>query len=209
MEVIFTIFVSHTLLLTLTTAFLTDKELPACLDTWKPWLPQENAANVGLALRWEAGLAGMEALAPVSDEKRTVAYSEWADRVVKMVNEDEFLDAWWLERSIVSIRVANGNSKAWLNVDELRQLFRMMSMDLSNAVSSVTPEEKEALSKIAYIGQPVDVSESHGIVRIALGVDSMISYLEDPESTLLEDKWVVKKLSAIGKHFDALMESEV
>jgi len=195
--------------MTSTTAFLTDKEVPHCLDTWKPWLPQENAANVGLALRWEAGLAGMEALAPVSDEKRTAAYLEWADRVVRMVNQDEFLDAWWVERSIVSIRVANGNSKEWLNVNELRQLFRMMSIDLSITVPMATSEEKEALSKIAYIGQPVDVSESHGIVRIALGVDSMLSYLEDPESTLTEDEWVIKKLSAIGKHFDVLTESGV
>lgn len=147
----------------------------------------------------------MEALSPISDEKRTAAYAEWADGVVKLVNEDEFLDAWWLERSIVSIRVANGNDRKWLNVDELRQLFRMMSMNLSDAVPSATPEEREALSKIAYIGQPVDVSESHGIVRIALGVDSMLSYLENPESTLSEDKWVVKKLSAIGKHFQTLM----
>ena len=195
--------------MTPTTAFLTDKELPECLDSWKQWLPKEDASNIGLALRWEAGLAGMEALDHVADEKRTTAYSEWADSVVRMVNEDEFLDAWWVERSIVSIRVANGKDKNWLNVDELRQLFRMMSMDLSAAVSSATPEERDALSKTAYIGQPVDVSESHGIVRIALGVDSMLSYLDDPESTLSEDKWAVKKLSAIGKHFQTLMESGV
>jgi hypothetical protein len=40
--------------------FLTDKELPDCLENWKPLLQKENCANVGLALRWEAGLAGME-----------------------------------------------------------------------------------------------------------------------------------------------------
>jgi len=40
--------------------FLTDKELPDCLNKWKASLEKESSANLGLALRWEAGLAGME-----------------------------------------------------------------------------------------------------------------------------------------------------
>jgi asparagine synthase (glutamine-hydrolysing) len=40
--------------------FLTDKELPECLESWKPLLAKDDSANLGLALRWEAGLAGME-----------------------------------------------------------------------------------------------------------------------------------------------------
>lgn len=40
--------------------FLTDKELPHCMESWKPLLEKNNSANLGLALRWEAGLAGME-----------------------------------------------------------------------------------------------------------------------------------------------------
>ena len=42
--------------------FLTDKELPDCLNNWKPLLAKEKSANLGLALRWEAGLAGMEGM---------------------------------------------------------------------------------------------------------------------------------------------------
>jgi hypothetical protein len=42
--------------------FLSDKELPECMDHWKPMLRKHNSANLGLALRWEAGLAGMEGL---------------------------------------------------------------------------------------------------------------------------------------------------
>ena len=33
-----------------------------CLNNWKPLLAKENSANLGLALRWEAGLAGMEGM---------------------------------------------------------------------------------------------------------------------------------------------------
>lgn len=161
-----------------------------------------------MALRWEAGLAAMEALESLSDEERSNIVSEWSSSVVKMVEAEENLDAWWLERSIVSIRVATaGDKENWLDVTQLRQLFRWMSIDVSAAVPDATPEEQEALSKIAYIGQPVDVSEKHGIVRIALGVESMLAYKKDPEVTLAEDQWTVKKMAAIGKHFSTLVES--
>jgi hypothetical protein len=116
------------------------------------------------------------------------------------------LDAWCVERSIISIRVAKEDG--WLSVGELRDLFRWISSDVSDKITGLSPEEKAILSKPAYIGQPVDVSESFGIVRIALGVDSMLSYMEDQEATLAEDQHVVKKLATIGKHFKALKESE-
>lgn len=185
--------------------FLTDKELPECLENWKPLLAKDDSANLGLALRWEAGLAGMEALANIPDEERTKAYKEWASSVSSMVNERSELDAWCVERSIVSIRVAKG--EGWLSMSELRDLYRWMSMDISSLVPEATPEEKIALSKPAYIGQPVDVSETHAIVRIALGVESMLSYFNDKEETLKEDQVTVLKLAAIGKHFDTLKNS--
>jgi hypothetical protein len=148
----------------------------------------------------------MEALAPISDAERSGIVSEWADSVVDMVKEHDNLDAWWVERSIVSIRIAQGigSEKKWLTVDELRQLFRWMSLDVSEAVPDASPEEREALSKIAFIGQPVDVSKEHGIVRIALGVESMLSYRKDAAATLKEDKAIVEKMASLGKHFAIL-----
>jgi hypothetical protein len=186
-------------------AFLTEKELPESFDHWKTHLRKEGTSNLGLALRWEAGLAGMEALAHVPDHVRTEAVNEWADSVSSTVNRETMLDAWCVERSIVSIRVAKGDG--WLNMTELRDLYRWMSMDVATLVQDATIEEKEALSKPAYIGQPVDVSESHAIVRIALGVESLLSYLDDKDATLEEDTHTVKKLAAIAKHFDTLKKS--
>jgi len=185
--------------------FMTEKELPDCMSHWKPFLRKDGFNNVGLVLRWEAGLAGMEALAHVSDEKRTEAVDEWAESVSSMVNSEVMLDSWCVERSIVSIRISKGSG--WLNMNELRDLYRWMSMDVSSLVKDATMEEKEALSKPAYIGQPVDVSESHGIVRIALGVDSLLSYLDDKARTLNEDQLTVKKLAAIARHFETLKKS--
>lgn len=185
--------------------FMTEKELPECMEHWKPHLRRDGSNNVGLVLRWEAGLAGMEALAHVPDQKRTEAITEWAGSVSSMVNAESMLDAWCVERSIISIRVAKGDG--WLSMSELRDLYRWMSMDVSGLVEGATAEEKEALSKPAYIGQPVDVSETHAIVRIALGVDSLVSYLHDKEGTLAEDSFTVEKLAAIAKHFETLKKS--
>jgi hypothetical protein len=185
--------------------FLTEKELPECLENWKPLLRKEDTSNLGLALRWEAGLAGMEALASVPDQRRTEAIEEWAESVSTMVQSETMLDPWCVERSIVSIRVAKGNG--WLNMSELRDLYRWMSMDISELAPNATAEEKVALSKPAYIGQPVDVSETHAIVRIALGVEPLVSYLDDKDTTLEEDRSTVKKLAAIAKHFETLNKS--
>lgn len=191
-------------------AFVTDKELPECLDSWKPFLKQQATRNIGLALRWEAGLAGMEALASVSDKERNDAVDEWAASVINLVKEEsKYLDAWCLQRSIISIRIAktNDDNNDWLNMEEARDLYRWMSMDVSSVVPDADPDEKVALSKTAYIGQPVNVSETHAIVRIALGVESLLSYLDDAEGTLEEDKMTVKKLAAISKHFTTLKQS--
>ena len=191
--------------------FLTDKELSDCLSNWKDHLVNDHANNVGLALRWEAGLAGMEALLgnpDLDDAKLTAAVDEWATTVTGLVNSESVLDAWCTERSIVSIRMAkNGSNDEWLSMAEARDLYRWMSMDVSGLVPDATPEEKEAMSKPAYLGQPVDVSETHAIVRIALGVDSMLSYLENPEGTLDEDRRTVKKIAAVAKHFNTLKKS--
>ena len=186
--------------------FLTEKELPPCLHSWGEVLSKGNTSNIGLALRWEAGLAGMEALAPVPDNVCMDAVNEWAGKVSGMVNGAPNLDAWCVGRSIVSIRVQKGED-GWLSMSELRDLYRWMSMDVSDLVTAATAEEKDSLSRPTYIGQPVDVSESHAIVRIALGVESLVSYLDDKSSTLEEDQAVVKKLAAIGKNFDTLKKS--
>ena len=189
--------------------FVTDKEVPPCFSSWASCLKTENANNIGLALRWEAGLAGMEALSSIDDAKRIKAVDEWASAVTDMVSRESLLDPWCVERSIVSIRVAKGDGSGWLNMSELRDLYRWMSLDISDAVPDATLKEKLALSKAAYIGQPVDVSETHAIVRIALGVESLISYFNNKNGTLEDDRRVVQKLALIAKHFETLKRSEV
>ncbi len=149
----------------------------------------------------------LPALASIPDRHRTEAVREWADSVASMVHAESELDPCYIERSIVSVRVAKEGGDGWLNMTELRDLYRWMSMDVSKAVPEATVDELEYLSRPAYIGQPVDVSETHAIVRIALGVDSLLSYFDDRVATLEEDRATVQKLAAISRHFGTLKKS--
>ena len=193
--------------------FFSDKELPPCMDSWKPLLRRSAdlaSNNIGLALRWEAGLHAMESLSKTPDTERVKAVEDWARSVSDMVKaKPDQLDAWCVERSIVSVRLQREDKSGWLNMSELRDVYRYMSKDVSSAVAGATREEKEALATCAFIGQPVDVAESHAIVRIALGAESLANYLENPEATLKEDDMTVHKLAAIAKHFSTLKASSM
>ena len=149
----------------------------------------------------------MEALANVPDVEREAAVNGWAELITKIVDFEAELDAPYVERSIVSIRVAK-NGGGYLSMSELRDLYRWMSMDVSQMVPDATPDEVKVLSKPAYIGQPVSVAKSHGIVRISLGVESLLNYMADPDSTLRQDSATVLKLAAISRHFDTLSAAE-
>ena len=156
----------------------------------------------------EAGLASMTALSIIPDERRIKISNEWAERVKSMVNEADMIDVFCVERSIVSIRIAN-NDDGWLNMDEARDLYRWMSLDVSSAVSFATSDERAVLSTPIFIGQPVAVTDSHAIVRIALGAESLLSYDVDKEQTLRDDKVTIEKLSAIAKYFSVLKASRI
>ena len=67
------------------------------------------------------------------------------------------LDAWWIERSIVSTRVARRSAVGeatteWMGMGDLRKLYAWMSEDVSGRIQGVigSEEDAEALSKIAY-----------------------------------------------------------
>jgi hypothetical protein len=191
--------------------FVTDKELPDCMESWKPFLRRsESINNVGLALRWEAGLAGMEALSNTPDTLRTISIDRWANSVAAMVQAQPELDTYCVERSIVSIRLRHSNRKGWFNMKELRDVYRYISIDLSHAAPvEASDEEKAILSISCYLGQPVDVATSFAILRIALGSSSLATYLHNQNQTLQEDEVVVKKLAIVAKYFDTFQQRNV
>jgi hypothetical protein len=191
--------------------FLTDMELPDCMESWKSLLRRDDSVNnVGLALRWEAGLAGMEALVSTPDALRTKAIDRWAGTVSDMVRAQPDLDTYCVERSIISIRLRRRNGKGWLNMKELREVYRYISLDLSDmAPVEASAAEKAILSVCCYMGQPVDVATSFAIVRIALGSESLAAYLHNPTRTLQDDEVIVNKLAVVAKYFTEFQRRNV
>ena len=228
-------------------AFLTDKELPDCLHSWKQALNQQQqqpqpqalsssvcntGVNIGLALRWEAGLAEMEPLSQVPDATRQEAIASWAKAVTHLIQDhNDWLHAWCVQRSIISIRVRrrsrsmpSAEQDEWLNVSQLRQVYRYMSLDLVEHLQLMadhdeqwTDSERDVLSVPIHLGQPVDVAEDFAILRMALGSQSLQQHLRDtqdsttattPCPTLQEDQVAVQKLALIAQHLDTFQRRE-
>lgn len=192
--------------------FLTEKELPDCMREWRHVMSEreDRVVNIGLALRWEAALAGMDAIQDVPNDRARSAIREWSGAVGDMISKEKgALRARFVERSIVSASIQKDATDRCLNMSESRELYRWMSMDISGCLDSVSAEDRNALAKSIYIGQPVDVCEHFAIVRLALGVESLLSFLSDPEATLEEDRCAVRKLALIGKNFGVLKSSGI
>jgi hypothetical protein len=83
-----------------------------------------------------------------------------------------------------------------------------MSCDVASAVPHASSKEKSALSTIAYTGQPVKITSDQAIIRIALGAESLLSYFDDKESTLNDDRKTVEKIGTLSKYFDELKSSQ-
>jgi hypothetical protein len=145
----------------------------------------------------------MKALIDISDEDKDKLTKEWAESVKEMVDSHDFLETFGVERSIVSIRMLKAGGGC-LNMNEARDLFRWMSCDVASFVQNASSDEKTALSTIAYTGQPVKITSDQAIIRIALGAESLLSYVQDKKSTLNEDRLTVEKIGALSKYFDEL-----
>lgn len=101
--------------------------------------------------------------------------------------------------SIVSFRVRNQSGESeWLKKEELVKVFRAMTLDRSDLSS-----DKVAGLK-CFIGQPVKISSDYGVLRIALGSDSLRQYIDDPEATLADDLKIVEKLSVLSHNYHKL-----
>ena len=95
-------------------------------------------------------------------------------------------------------------------MDELKDVYRYMSLDVSSAAPrSATAEERAALSVCCNLGQPVDVADSHAIIRIALGAESLAQYLDDRDRILREDQVVLQTLISVAKYPQVLKRSSL
>lgn len=187
--------------------FLSDKELPDCMDSWRPALRANGSEpNIGLALRWEAGLAEMQSIFKLPTSVVEQATNEWVDGVSELVHREEAnsnaLGLFCANSSIVSIRLKKGED-TWFSVDELKEVYRLMALDLGGAApGDISPDDKAVLATAVSMGQPVSVASDFGILRLALGSESLRNFVADKEQTLNEDKIAIRKLALVSKYYD-------
>jgi len=162
--------------------------------------------NVGLALRWEAGLCEMERLFALcdslkhdenddkilenlftnNDEKDYVKF--WTKSVNDIIQENakDFVEVYEINSGIVSVRLRKGDG-GYLSFKELKAVYQQMTL-------SPNP---------CYLGQPVDVAQTFGIVRIAFGTATLRLLIEDSlngtDKVYQDDLRFVKKLADIVK----------
>ena len=86
------------------------------------------------------------------------------------------------------------------NKAELVKVFKAMTEDRSEYF----PQEKEIASRKCFIGQPVKINSDQGVLRIALGSDSLRQLREDFDGTIAVDQQIVEKLAFLSANYDNL-----
>jgi hypothetical protein len=146
------------------------------------------------------------------------AIKEWTTQVATIVESQPELDVWLVESSIVSILLHHSGNGSLFDIDELGNVRRYMSMDVSrNVPRSVNAEERAILAVVCNnnIGAPsldehAEDNATRAILSISLGNDEALAkYLEDAEGILEKDAIAVKKLALVAKYFVAITKSNV
>ena len=90
-------------------------------------------------------------------------------------------------------------------ISVLRTLFQWMSVDVSSLAPTYTNlDDVWSLSHIAFVGQPVDASDSHAMIRVSLRCKAMLSCREEWEGVLEEDLGVIRKMERLTRYFDVM-----
>jgi len=188
--------------------FMGKSEIPQELENWRNSV--QESSNAGLALRWEAALAEMEPTLAIDQETRVAKTKEWRNHIISYVDNFERLDYFRAAEdtdSIVSIRIKHTDvSKDWMNKSELAKVFKAMTSDQNETFLGMPGAEGagELLKQRCFIGQPVLISKTEAVLRIALGSDSLRSFIENEAATKLEDETIIQKMAVLGENFGLL-----
>jgi hypothetical protein len=157
--------------------------------------------NPALALRWVAALAEMEPTLSIPTDVRQRAVTNWRAEVIKNLGEHPNLDYFAAAEdtpSIVSVRIKHPKTGAWMVKAELAKIFKALTLDVSDKFPA---HDAEITSTICFTGQPVLISKTEAVLRIALGSDSLRSYIENDASTLSDDIKIIKKMAYLGQNW--------
>jgi len=191
--------------------------------------------NYGLALRWHAALAEMNALFAVPIGERLDILNRFAAVVTEEIALNPALtllpapaiaraatdEDWERCPSIFSFALAAPDDRGHcLTPDSARCVYRWLNTDLAAALADLAPAERDIAARICHIGQPVPLAGPDGgligVLRISAGarlISGEPSHRQFSTAARLarefEDlRLVFKKIGLILRHFSALQAAD-
>ena len=142
------------------------------------------SANIGLALRWHAAPAEMEAFFKVPVGERLATLERFGETVTASISQHPVLELleipqifrhvedepWERARSIFAFAFRRSPRENLLDCEKAQAIYRWLNADLS----PVLPHEQFLASKICHIGQPVALpnpagGKAIGALRVTAG----------------------------------------
>ena len=181
--------------------------------------------NVGVLLRWAAGLHEMETLQDAAERAGglEVAEQKVRDWVFAMraaalefgphmeyVPAIDYEGDWQLGgvNTIVSVRLRSELDGPCLSTGDLKKVYALMTADISEFLApESTMAERRVASQKCLTGQPVDIPGG-SVLRTVLGaaqLKDLISGKQSLESMLEDDKVLLAKLALIARQYDYLL----
>jgi hypothetical protein len=181
--------------------------------------------NVGVLLRWAAGLHEMETLQEAAERAGglEVAEQKVRDWVFAMraaalefgphmeyVPAIDYEGDWQLGgvNTIVSVRLRSEPDGPCLSTGDLKKVYALMTADISEFLApESTMAERRVASQKCLTGQPVDIPGG-SVLRTVLGaaqLKDLISGKQSLESMLEDDKVLLAKLALIARQYDYLL----
>lgn len=190
-------------------------------------------SNIGLALRWQTALDGLERFYALGSVQGDCVVAEWASAARSMIFESwslelledlvtcsdhgSFLTCVGKCNSVISfgIRIADGADELrYMNTAELKKVYWLMTQDLNPYLSELAVCESGVAAQRCLSGQPVDIATDGpctSVLRIALAAPEIIAALEEKHDPYVAaralaecTKLLVDKLDLIAEHWSQL-----
>mmetsp|Transcript_3109 Transcript_3109/g.7183 ORF Transcript_3109/g.7183 Transcript_3109/m.7183 type:complete len:793 (+) Transcript_3109:425-2803(+) len=182
--------------------------------------------NVGVLLRWAAGLHEMETLAaataahPGGHAATEAAVRSWVFAVREQAQQFgpylEYVPAidydgdWQLGgvNTIVAVRLRSAADAEPFSATELKKVYALMTADISEFLTpQSTMRERRIGSQKCLLGQPVDIPAG-AVLRTVLGaaqLKDLVTGKQNLGDMLDDDRVVLAKLALIARQYDHLL----
>ena len=185
--------------------FLTACDVSEKLGWTKFLNPQ---ANIGLLLRWTAGVLEIEKTVLTSYELRCESEKKWRklvlQEIAKYPNMEILPDSFETD-TIISLKLRNDHG-TWFSKTELSKIYEKMTKTLDDAETlSLVANENDmpSLKRRCFIGQPVVVGKNVAVLRLAVDSECLRLFRFD-DRLMKEDFIILKKLDFLAQNFKLL-----